>query len=293
MTWLVVRNPSAGRGEGIAERLEAALDDAGILHRTVVPDDPSEVDAVVAEAVAEGLSSFAAVGGDGTANLVLNSLMRHRWESPPTLAILPAGSGSDFIRTFALPRTLEEGVARLVTDDVYLCDVGRLEGDFGVRWFLNVADVGIAAEAARKAARLPSRLGGLRYTVAFWLSLARFAPAEVTVDLGRRRVSGAVMNVVVANGQFFGGGMNVAPQAALTDGLLDVEVFFGPRVRALTVMPRVVRGLHLRHPAVRRGRTSHAVISVPEHWLVEADGEVIGAGSVTADVVAGAVNFKI
>ena len=65
MTWLVVRNPSAGRGGEIAERLEAALDGAGVLHRTVVPDDPSEVDAVVAEAVAEGLSSFAAVGGDG------------------------------------------------------------------------------------------------------------------------------------------------------------------------------------------------------------------------------------
>ncbi len=209
------------------------------------------------------------------------------------LAIVAAGSGSDFIRTFALPRELEASVALLATDEVYRCDVGSIEGGFGHRYFLNAVNVGVVAAAAVRADRLPRRLGGIRYTTAFWLTLAGFRPAGVQVQLDRRSIEADAMSVVVANGQFFGGGLNIAPQAALMDGVLDVEVFRGPRRRAFAVMPRVIRGLHLRHPAVTVGRTTAATLTVPAHWPVEADGEFLGAGSVRISVVPAALDFKI
>ncbi|MBA2338476.1 MAG: YegS/Rv2252/BmrU family lipid kinase [Acidimicrobiia bacterium] len=291
--WWIVRNPSAGGGREVAARLRRALLDHRVDAEVVVSQSAGHVADLVAEGRSRGLARFAAVGGDGTAHLVLNGLMAHPWPQPPTLAIIPAGSGSDFIRTFALPRTVEGGVALLGGGQVYRCDIGKVEGRFGERWFLNAANVGVVAAAAARAGRLPAPLGALRYGAAFWLSLAGFRPADVVVDLGGRRIEQRALAVVVANGQFFGGGLNVAPQASLIDGILDVEVFAGPRWLAFEVMPRVIGGHHLRHRAVKRGRASALTITVPDDWPVEADGELLGQGPVRITAHPGAIDFVI
>lgn len=293
MTWLVVQNPAAGRGDDVGVRLRTALAANGIDHEHVVSRTPEHVAGLVAAGIEAGVRRFAAVGGDGTAHLVLNAMLAAPWEEPPVLAIIAAGSGSDFIRTFALPRGLEESVALLATDAVYRCDIGLVEGSFGRRYFLNALNVGVVAASAARADRLPRRLGGLRYSTAFWLALGSFRPGPVRVALGRRTIATEALTVVVANGQFFGGGLNIAPQAALMDGMVDVEVFSGPRRRAFSIMPRVVKGLHLRHPAVEVGRASSLSVTVPESWPVEADGELLGSGSVEITVVPAAVDFKI
>ncbi len=85
--------------------------------------------------------------------------------------------------------------------------------------------------------------------------------------------------------------MNVAPRATLVDGKLDVQVFKGPRRLALSVMPRVVKGTHLSHKAVRRYIGGAVTIDVPASWPVESDGEVLGTGSVTIRTISSAVDF--
>jgi len=292
MTWFVVANPSAGTGvdpAGVAR----ALRRAGVTHEMAVPGSIEEARSAVARAVAAGHTRFVAVGGDGTANVVVDELFAVRtWPEPPMLALVPTGSGSDFARTFALP-PMEEAVARLADAEPYRCDVGLLTGAFGRRHFLNAANVGIAAASARRAGRLPARLGGIRYTLAFWLTLPRFPPGPATITTSRGTVAGQVMNVVVANGQFFGGGLNVAPRASPADGMLDIQVFLGPRRNAFSVMPRLVRGHHLGHRAVRRLVAAEATIEVPAHWPVEADGEVIGRGAVRVEILPGALELGI
>jgi len=291
--WWVIVNPSAGARGEIERRARAALDGAGVGYTLRVSQSPEHLGLLVAEGRAAGSVDFAAVGGDGTAHLVLNALMAEPWASPPTLAILPAGSGSDFIRTFALPKTIPEMAARLASDDRYRCDIGLIEGSFGRRYFLNVANVGVAAAAVLVADRLPRRLGGARYAAGFWLKLARFGSVDIELSAGTRSFTGKAITVVIANGQFFGGGMNVAPRAALMDGKLDVQVFIGPRRQAFSVMPRVIRGTHLGLPGVRRFESADFEVRVPDDWPVEADGEVLGAGSVRGRVVPAALDFKL
>jgi diacylglycerol kinase (ATP) len=293
VSWWVVRNPAAGRGADVSRRLTAALGAADVDAEVVVSEATEHVVDLVAEGRGRGFRRFASVGGDGTAHWLLNGLMATEWDEPPTMAIIPAGSGSDFIRTFALPRTIEGAVPLLAAGRTYRVDVGRLDGSFGSRWFLNAANIGLVARSAQRAARLPARLGSLRYTAAFWLSLATFGRAPVVVDLGGRRIEERAITVVAANGQFFGGGLNIAPQASLQDGVVDVEVFACSKWRAFDVMPRVIRGNHLRHPAVKRGRTAALTVTVPDDWPVEADGEMVGSGPVQVTVHPGAVDFTI
>lgn len=291
--WWVLVNPSAGARGEIENRARAALDGAGVSYIHAVTASPRDLAEQVAKGISAGARDFAAVGGDGTAHLVLNALMHHSWPSPPTLAILPAGSGSDFIRTFALPKSMDEMAARLVTDDRYRCDIGVIEGSFGTRYFLNAANVGVAAAAVSVADRLPRRLGGARYAAGFWLKLARFGSVDIDLRAGARTFAGKAISVVIANGQFFGGGMNVAPRAALMDGKLDIQVFVGPRRRAFSVMPRIVRGTHLGMRGVRRFEAANFEIEVPPDWPVEADGEVLGSGPVRGSVRPAAIDFKL
>ncbi len=293
MSWWVVVNPFAGPRAGLVDRTHRALADAGLDHEIRVSDSPRHVAELVAEGRAAGSRDFACVGGDGTLHLVLNALLEDPWDTPPTMALLPAGSGSDFIRTFALPRTLERMVPHLATEDRYRCDVGVLEGGFGRRYVLNAANAGIAAASVRVSNRLPRAIGGVRYAIGFWLTLARFPARDVRLEAGGRVYEGPAISIVAANGQFFGGGMNVAPRALLVDGEWDLQVFQGPRRHAFSVMPRVIRGLHLNHKRVRRFSTPHFTLDCAEDWPIEADGELLGTGPVTGRMLRGAIDFKI
>lgn len=294
MTWWIVLNPAAGVATELESRVSEALGTLGVEFEIRRSRSPEHVAEIVAQGHEAGVRRFAGVGGDGTAHLILNGLMQHEWSRPPGLGLLPAGSGSDFIRTFALPRTLEGAAEHLATPDWYTCDVLVVDGEFGRRYALNVVEAGVGAAAVGTAERMPRWVGARRYAIAFWLTLPRFRPGDIlaVVD-GGKRIEGPAIAIVVANGQFFGGGMNVAPRASVVDGIFDLQVFRGPRRKALTVMPRVIRGMHLTHKNVRRLTGGTVEIEVPSAWPIEADGEVLGSGSISISVLPAAIEFKI
>ncbi len=291
--WWVIINPAAGRDTNLPERVMAALTVRGLNHEIRVSPSPEAVSALVAEGRSKGYSAYVSVGGDGTANLVANGLLEQAWPTPPTLGILPAGSGSDFIRTFAIPGRLESAADHLIDDTRHPIDVGLLEASFGCRYFLNAVNAGIGARTVVEAARLPSRLGSRRYIAGFWFALAKTSPDNVRVDCDGTVTSTKAWNVVIANGQFFGGGMNVAPGANASDGEFDVQVFAGPRREAPFVIRRVIKGTHLTHQAVQRTTGRSVAVGIPETWLVEADGEILGHGSFKVEIVQERLFFKI
>lgn len=292
--WLIVVNATAGRGGSPLERVRNAVDSHALEASIVETSDLGGLDSAIADAAERGIRRFAAVGGDGSAHHMLNAVMRHIPGERATLAIVPAGSGSDFARTFGHKQgDIDGAVGRMAEPDLYPIDVGVVEGSFGRRYFLNGIDVGVVAASAARAESLPRWLGGLRYTAAFWLALWAFRGGSASVDIDRHRFAGNALTVVCANGQFFGGGLNIAPKASTGDGLFDVQVISGPKRVAFSVMPRVIRGAHLTHTAVRRYVGAGVSISVPDHWPVEGDGEILGTGSVTIECLHDALDYLI
>ena len=293
MKWQVIVNPNAGSRTFDSTMLPGLLADRNIDAEVHASTSVADMYSAVATAQASGISHFAAVGGDGTAHHVLNAVMESQPSARQTMALIPAGSGSDFVKTFGHNSDIEPAVDRLADMNRYTVDIGHIEGTFGARYFLNAANSGVAAASVRAAERLPRSVGSLRYTTAFWGALARFRQARVGVDIDRHRFDGDAINIVVANGQFFGGGLNIAPRATLVDGEFDVQVFSGPRRNAFTVMPRLAFGTHLTHRAVRRYIGATVRIEAPTTWPVEADGELLGTGSVTITAIPGAMDFII
>jgi len=295
VTWFGIVNPVAGRssspfGEVLSVSKELDLD--CVFEESQSPEHVAEL---VTEAIGRGITRFVAVGGDGTAHLVVNAMMNAASKAKFTLAIVPAGSGSDFVRTFGHKRGIGEGLARIAATegDFYPVDVGLVQGTFGTKHFLNALNVGVAAASVAKAETLPRWTGSPRYTAAFWLALWRFRNASIAVAVDHHTFEGDAINVVVANGQFFGGGLNIAPRSVLGDGRMDVQVFRGPRRQAFSIMPRVLMGTHLTHRGVQRYSGTRIRIDAPSNWPVEADGELLGTGAVEIRVIPDAIDFVI
>ncbi len=291
--WLVIANPYAGRRREIEQRTRKALAALRIEAEIVAPYGEAEVRACLDEAVAAGRDRVVAVGGDGTINLVVGALMQHRWEHPPTLGVLPAGSGSDFIRTFGISQRLEDAASHLSGDLVYSCDVGLLRGVWGERHFINVGDAGVLAALVQRAERLPRWLGMARYHVSLPLVYPRFPEAEIRLVAGKRTYEGPALLVVFGNAQFFGGGWNIAPRATVTDGLFDMQVFNGSKRDIPRLWLRAKSGDHLRDKKVRRFSADRFTLETEPEWPVEADGEFFGSGRVEGEILTGAINIKI
>lgn len=291
--WLVVANPYAGRRREIEQRTRRALDAQQIEAEIVAPYGEAEVRQCIDEAVADGCDRVVAVGGDGTINLVVGALMQHRWAHPPTLGVMPAGSGSDFVRTFGISQRLEDAARHLGGDEVYLSDVGVLRGSWGERHFINVADAGVLAALVQRAERLPRWLGSARYHVALPLVYPRFPEAEIHLVAGQRTYQGPALLVVFGNAQFFGGGWNIAPRATVTDGLFDIQVFNAPKRDVPRLWWRARNGDHLNDRRVRRFTADRFALQTDPQWPVEADGEFFGSGRVEGEILPRAIRIKI
>jgi diacylglycerol kinase family enzyme len=295
MNWFGIVNPAAGRKGSPYAEVVAVAEELGLDSTFRESDSSDHVDSLVSDAIDAGFTQFVSVGGDGTAHLVLNAIMGRNTGERFTLAIVSCGSGSDFTITFGHGRGIREGLIRVARPDIdlYGVDVGLARGEFGERYFLNALTVGVTAASVAQADAFPRWIGTARYTAAFWVALWRFSNADVAVKVDRHTFDGSAITVVVANGQFFGGGLNIAPRTVLADGQMDVQVFRGPRRQAFSVMPRVMRGTHLTHRGVQRFSGSQIHVAVPPVWPIEADGEILGSGSVDVEVLSDAIDFVI
>jgi diacylglycerol kinase (ATP) len=291
VTWWTIVNPAAGRGR-LASRIGEVLDSLELPAVINVSPSAAGVADLVQAGVAAGHDKLLVAGGDGTVNLVVNALLTEG--SDVTLGVLPAGTGCDLVRTFGIPQDIEGAARHLVGDETYTIDAGFVRGPWGTRYFANVASLGLGAAVVRIADGLPAILGAARYKIGVWPALARFRKTPFALTTESRRIDGVATLVVLANAQFFGGGMNVAPKASLVDGKLDVQVFTGPKRNAVVLQPRVSRGTHLTHKAVRRLSAPTVIIELARPWEVEVDGEYLGSASrIEAGVVPGALRIKI
>lgn len=291
--WLALINPRAGRSAVDPSVVRSALEAAGVDGDVVVPSSREETTTLLVDEAAGGRTHFAVVGGDGTVNLAANALIPLGLDPAPVIGVLPGGTAGDLLRTFALPQDIATAARHLSTDRTYDIDVVALEGSWGSRYVVNVAQTGVGAAAAMTAALMSRRLGAVRYPIALALRLPRFPRARVRVVTERRTHESSALAVILANAQFFAGGWNVAPRATLIDGVVDIQIIDTTKRRAPALVPKVIRGTHLADPAVRRFSASRFSVETDRPWPVEADGDHLGNTPLRGRVLPAALRLKI
>jgi YegS/Rv2252/BmrU family lipid kinase len=291
------------------------LDDGGVEYAVTFTERAGHGTEIARTAIDEGRRFVVAVGGDGTVNEVVNGLMGTDGplDDQTVLGVVAAGSGCDFVKTFGLPGDASEAAKRLLGDNLWgSIDVGRVltsgeDGTAGTRWFANIAEAGLGADVVAAAAKLPRFLGSSVYKVAAVREIARHRPVHATIRMHGRKARGVAVDTplsfiqwsgpltlaVVANCQFYGGGMKVAPRAIPEDGLLDVQISSGTKSEAMKVMQKISRGEHLPNPKILEFLAEWIEISSHTPIRVEADGEVLGTTPARFDVARAALRLKV
>jgi len=289
-TTLVVVNPAAGRRRA-RSRVRAALAADGAERTNVATRHPGEARSLARLAASGWADLVVAVGGDGTIHEVVNGLCDARRRA--ALGVVDCGTGSGFAESLGLPRSREAQVRLLARGRLGAVDLGRLacsnaEGDPVQRVFASECQVGIGAAICARLGRLGRCLGGrlgFRLTAMLTGLGHPMVPMEVTLDEGPPRML-PLLGVVVANGARTGGGMRLAPQARLDDGLLDVILIHAmSRIRRAGFLRRVYRGAHVDgiHCSARTVRRLR--IRSSEAVPVAADGEVLGTTPFDVEVL--------
>lgn len=299
---VLIANRHAGRG-AVAKALpqvEDHLSRRELDYEVRYTEGPGDATAIARQTLESGKRFLVAVGGDGTVHEVVNGMIendRPVGSEQPVLGVIGAGTGCDFIRTFGIPEMPAHAVSHLDGPESFPIDIGkvtyRYDGGDRVGYFANIAEAGLGAAAIARSQRLPRFLGPMLYFFAFWLTLSKHKPYRAEVDLVDRRWEGSLNNVVIANGQFFGNGMKIAPKAAPTDGLLDVLIEHARKRDAIAVLPKVYKGEHLPHPDIELFKRVKLSITSERPLPIEADGELLGETPATFEVLKDLILLKV
>ena len=311
MSAFVVVNPRSGGGRTGREwpAIERLLREAYPGLQAVLTRHPGETTLLVRAALAEGHQEIIAVGGDGTINEAVNGLFDAAGAIDPdaVFGFVTSGTGGDFRKSFNIGAGYAAAIARLKEAKAKPVDVGRVtclttHGEPTLRYFINIASVGLSGVIvdAVNRARIAKLFGG-RFAFAFHSAVAmltyRDRMVRLIVDRAYDEIAG-ISTLAVANGQFFGGGMRVAPNAVTDDGLFDVVVMGGATKRqALADMKLIYTGDHLKLPGVRVMRGAK-VMAAPvaetggRAVLVEVDGESAGQLPATFEILPRALNLR-
>jgi diacylglycerol kinase (ATP) len=283
--WALVINPVAGQGKGttVGTYVAGWLSQRGIPY-TIVTGSSSV-------ALGDHLSFFIekfpdtsgviAVGGDGLLHNVLQRLVPIQIP----LAIIPAGTGNDFVRTLGWKLdSFDEQLEAITTLSPTSMDLGLVDGE----WFGAILSTGFDSVVNEKANTMGWPKGPMKYNAAIAMELPRFKPRHYEITLDDRTISTEAMLIAVANGRSYGGGMLVCPNANIVDGLFDVMVLHPvSTIEFMKVFPRVFAGTHVSHPAVEIVRSRS--VRIEAKAVAYADGERIGQLPITAECIQGAL----
>ncbi len=280
--YLLIVNPAAGGGtaEQSIPDIERRLRDLGLefdLVKTERPWHASEL----AQAAAAQVDVVVAVGGDGTANEVLNGLMLAKKAGHvATMGVLCVGRGNDFAFGMGIPADLAAGCEALAANHRRMIDVGHVVGgDFPEgRYFGNGIGIGFDAVVGFVAAKLKRLKGFVAYFVAAIKTIFLYFKAPlVRLEFDDQPMNLHALMVSVMNGRRMGGGFMMAPNSKPDDGVFDLCIARQvSRPRIFGLMLKFMKGTQFEHPAISDGQTKHITVTAIEGTLpAHADGETL------------------
>jgi YegS/Rv2252/BmrU family lipid kinase len=287
----LIVNPAAGGGRALRAlpAAERALREAGLRVRSEHTRDVEHARELGRAAGAAG-EVAAALGGDGLVGAVADGLRETTaGAGGGLLAVLPGGRGNDFARTLGLPRDAAGAAALIANGRERAIDLGVC----GERAFVGIASCGFDSDANRiaNATRVP---GDAAYVYGALRALAGWRPVRFELELDGEALVHVGYSVAAANGRQYGGGMRLAPDASLEDGLFDVvTVADVSKRRFLRGLPRVFRGAHVRNEEVTVRRARELRIEADRPFTLYADGDPLAELPATVRTLPAAVRVIV
>ncbi len=253
---------------------------------------------LVDEAIKQGFRKFISVGGDGTLHHVVNGIMTQRYTktSDIKLAVIPLGTGNDWIKTYNIPNSIEKSIDIIKKEHSYLQDIGRIQlTDNSIEYFNNVAGIGYDGYVVQKLKSL-KKFGAISYLLAGLYGLFFYKKSIYKIHIEDHVIEEKCLMILFGICQFSGGGMQMTKESKSNDGLLDITIvknfsFFD----LITNLPKLYNGKIVDHKKVTNYKVQELKISTSssDHPIIEADGELIGKTSLKIGIISEAIQFVI
>ena len=258
---------------------------------------------ITKQAIKSGFDRIISVGGDGTLNEVVNGFFEHDLPVNPkaALGVISMGTGADFIKTMGIPKPYKDAVRIIKNANTKALDVGKIKfmahnGKETVRYFINIADAGIGGETVDRVNRTTKAFGGfISFLWGTIMTLITYKNKNITITLDTGKPYTTEINMLtIANCQFFGGGMHIAPKAVPDDGMFDI-VTIGKAgfIDFLRNSSKIYKGTHINDPMIGYTNAKHVELTSPDRVLLDVDGEQPGMLPATFDILPGSIKVIV
>lgn len=261
-----------------------------------------EATLITRQALKEGNEMIISVGGDGTLNEVVNGFFEDDKMINPeaVLGIICVGTGADFIKACSLSRDYKQAAGNLAGRKTKKIDIGKVKfrnhrGERTVRYFINIADFGVGGEIVHKVNRTTKIFGGfISFLYSTLVVSLKYKNKEVKIKIDEEEFSRKIKNVAIANGIAFGGGMKIAPQANLSDGLFEIVILGNLSfLEGARIIKNMYRGEKILHPKVEYYQSKTLSAESKEKVLLDIDGEQPGILPLAIEIIPASLNLKI
>jgi YegS/Rv2252/BmrU family lipid kinase len=283
MKHLFIINPFAGKGRTLKyiDEIKNAFREMKEEYFIEITKYPSHASLIAEEYSSKGDFRIYSVGGDGTLNEVLNGMA----DSNSSLAIIPAGSGNDFIRSIYKRNHMRDILKSTINGTEKLIDIGMVNG----RYFINISSVGIDAFIVVNSLRmkkLPFIPGKMAYILGIINALIRYSGSETEINFDGEIMKLKFLLLAVANGKYYGGGMLVTPQAQVDDGMFDICLVKDmSRLKILRVFPKLIKGVHGSLKEVSFRRCNKVIINSKDTIPMNVDGEIEHVNQIVFEII--------
>ncbi|HEY95285.1 MAG TPA: diacylglycerol kinase family lipid kinase [Dehalococcoidia bacterium] len=297
----VIVNPVAGANKTYKKwpQLNRLLDHIGLSFDHQYTEGAGHAIELARDAASDGYRYLVAVGGDGTVNEVANGILNTGSAGDVSFGVISTGTGSDFARSAGIPMDSINACSVLTSVKRLVIDAGIVEyhknGQKTQRYFVNAAGIGFDAAAVESTEKIPKYFGGtIPYLAGLLRTLIGYRNKSVVMDIDDRNQPAKILSMIVANGNYLGGGMHVAPDAMMDDSLLDVVVIGDVgKLDLLKSLPMIYKGTHGNHPKVSIEKAVKVFINTSERVLVHADGELLGEGPALFRLIPSALSLVV
>ncbi|NHJ00770.1 MAG: diacylglycerol kinase family lipid kinase [Candidatus Heimdallarchaeota archaeon] len=278
--YFMVVNPTAAGGRvhtQWTEKIKPLLDEKHIEYDFQLTENPLQAIDIARTKVNEGYKIICSVGGDGTANEVVNGILKA--EKPGIFSAFAIGTGNDIPTTYGIPEMdIEAAFDCLINGMDKKFDIGYCEK--ADRYFVGVASMGFDAEVANRVNKGSKKRSGTRnYQIAIIETLVKFKPYELVITPDNDPpITGPRMLLAIGNGKRYGAGMHVCPSAEITDGkFAGATMLKINRIGLLRLFPKVYDGKHIGHKKVQTFTGTEVYVDSPKKkCLYQVDGEILG-----------------
>ena len=249
---------------------------------------------LVDKAIEQGYRNIISVGGDGTLHHVVNGIMKQRYikTSKIKLGVIPLGTGNDWIRTYNIPNSIEKSINVILKNTTVLQDIGCLTLLNGKKeYFNNLAGTGYDGYVVKNLNYL-KKMGSLAFLVSGLYSLFSYKKTKYKIIINNKTINEQCLMILFGICKYSGGGLRVTKDPNPKDGLLDITIVKNISFLDLLFnIPKLYNGDIIHHRKVTNYKTRELKILDNYNSTIEADGEIIGNGSLNVTIIRKALQF--